>query len=98
MRIVALHRAIEQSVQLVQRFWSGGAMAGCKRSRAFIAKTMSLDIYKQSIFQNANIYLFSDGSVANRFVDPEIAHKVHQTHLNLNPLNPHRIYVDLQSI
>ena len=41
--------------------------------RAFRATTMSLDIYKQSVSQKTDIFLFEDNSIAHRCLRPETA-------------------------
>ena len=50
--------------------------------RAFRATTISLDIYKQSVSQRTDIFLFEDNSIAHRFFKPETAEKVRQIHFS----------------
>ena len=52
------------------------------RRRAFRARTMSLDIYKQSVSQRTDIFLFNDNSIGYRFFTPQTAEKLHQIHFS----------------
>ena len=45
-------------------------------------QTMSLDIYKQSVLQQAEIFLFEDNSIAHRLFNPKIATTLHQLHFS----------------
>ena len=42
--------------------------------------SMSLDIYKQSVAQNAKVFLFADHSIAHSFCKPQTAKKIHNVH------------------
>lgn len=44
------------------------------------AATLALDIYTQSVRQNANIYLFEDNTVAHRVFSVEGAQSIHRCH------------------
>ena len=51
--------------------------------RAFRTTTISLDVYKQSVSQRTDIFLFDDNSIAHQFLKPETAEKLHQIHFSL---------------
>ena len=56
---------------------------GRRRTRA---GTISLDIYKQSIAQGTDVFLFEDNSIAHNLCNPETAEQLHQIHFSKRSL------------
>ena len=56
---------------------------GRRRTRA---ASISLDIYKQSMVQGMDIFLFEDDSVAHKLCNPETAEQLHRIHFSKHSL------------